>query len=753
MGFAAAAVSKLRAVLAQRREAVAAVLYAAGGFLMSASPVLAQAPPFGLAFAGAAAGGRMLWASAGAIFGYLTQADPAVSVRWIAALVLLCGLRWAFSFVEAARLALYTPLLAALSCGVTGMAVVVGGKEGSALLVLSESAITAAAGILFSRGLRAIDAGEPLAGTAAIGVGALAGVLLTGAAAVTGGAFAPVYIAVLWLVLCAASFSRAGQALLIASVAGVAVSFAGDGPLLLVFAAGALGAAAFTPLGGLFSAAALALTGTLALLFEGEAARVFPYLGACAIACALRLVTPLSVPRALGMLPRADLAQSEMLRRLLQTRLDAVRGALDAIAATARAVSDRLERLSGDRAQAMIDGVCDEVCGGCARKATCWSRYSDRITACSEVFFGKAERLPARLGCTREDLLCANLRRAGTRYASRRALQRQAGQLKGPTADQFAGTSLLLASLQEELGRIACADEGVCDSVKSALSALGGEPVSVSCFETQRGLPLLLAEVPARCVARLDPQAAAAALSEVVCQPLGPAEVRVHGALATLLWQAVPPVSAALCYRSRAADASGLCGDCCAAFPCGAGAAVLLLCDGMGTGSTAAVDAAMTVSLFTELLRAGVRFDAALRIVSAALLSRGGERLCTVDAAVIDLYALRLESCKAGAAPSYLLRGGRVRRIGANGLPIGILGGVEAVRTQLTLEPGDVVVLVSDGLTDDGDEWIPSQIAAAGGADLEALCESLLQTAADRRAQDRADDCSVLAARIDRAAP
>ena len=72
MEFAAAAWTRLRAVLAQRRETVAAILHAAGGFLMSASPLLAAAPPFGLAFAGAAIGGRMLWASAGAIFGYLT---------------------------------------------------------------------------------------------------------------------------------------------------------------------------------------------------------------------------------------------------------------------------------------------------------------------------------------------------------------------------------------------------------------------------------------------------------------------------------------------------------------------------------------------------------------------------------------------------------------------------------------------------------------------------------------------------------
>ena len=59
-----------------------------------------------------------------------------------------------------------------------------------------------------------------------------------------------------------------------------------------------------------------------------------------------------------------------------------------------------------------------------------------------------------------------------------------------------------------------------------------------------------------------------------------------------------------------------------------------------------------------------------------------------------------------------------------------------------------MIVLVSDGLTDQSDEWLPSQITAYAAGPIEELCENLLKTAQLRRAGGRADDCTVLAARI-----
>ncbi len=50
----------------------------------------------------------------------------------------------------------------------------------------------------------------------------------------------------------------------------------------------------------------------------------------------------------------------------------------------------------------------------------------------------------------------------------------------------------------------------------------------------------------------------------------------------------------------------------------------IVLSDGMGSGTAAAVDANMTVSLITKLIDAGVSYTAALKIVNSALLVKSG---------------------------------------------------------------------------------------------------------------------------------
>ncbi|MEG1774535.1 MAG: SpoIIE family protein phosphatase [Oscillospiraceae bacterium] len=257
----------------------------------------------------------------------------------------------------------------------------------------------------------------------------------------------------------------------------------------------------------------------------------------------------------------------------------------------------------------------------------------------------------------------------------------------------------------------------------------------------------VVAVFPARKATRLDLAKVTAELSELASQELALPEQLFEGD-STRLWWSVRARFAAECgHAQRAARCARLCGDSVADFRDAAGRAVLLLSDGMGVGGSAAVDATMTTSLLSRLLRAGATFDAALRLVNAALLSGGGEeRLCTVDACVLDLTTGQLDLYKAGAAPTFLIRQNRVQRIETASLPAGILGGAEARHTVLTLGDGDVVVMVSDGVTDTGTDWIPSQLQALAGQTPAVLCERLLATAVERRIGDREDDMSVLAA-------
>jgi hypothetical protein len=80
----------------------------------------------------------------------------------------------------------------------------------------------------------------------------------------------------------------------------------------------------------------------------------------------------------------------------------------------------------------------------------------------------------------------------------------------------------------------------------------------------------------------------------------------------------------------------------------------------------------MTAGLRERLIRAGFRFDSAIRIINSALLLKSGdESLATADSCEIDLFCGRADFCKAGAAPSYVLKHGHAVRVSAMSLPVG----------------------------------------------------------------------------------
>lgn len=104
---------------------------------------------------------------------------------------------------------------------------------------------------------------------------------------------------------------------------------------------------------------------------------------------------------------------------------------------------------------------------------------------------------------------------------------------------------------------------------------------------------------------------------------------------------------------------------------------------------------------------------------------------------------------KYGAAPSYIKKNGRVRRIRAACLPAGLQrDDSEAEATRVRLERGCFFVMVSDGVADaNDDEWLQDLLAGWTGTDPQQLTSAIL---ADSRTQrGGADDASVLAVYLD----
>ncbi len=194
----------------------------------------------------------------------------------------------------------------------------------------------------------------------------------------------------------------------------------------------------------------------------------------------------------------------------------------------------------------------------------------------------------------------------------------------------------------------------------------------------------------------------------------------------------------------------GLCGDTVKLLNDSKGRQILILSDGMGTGGRAALDGAMASGLLSKLVSAGFGFDSSLKVVNSALLVKSNEEsLATLDIASVDLFTGRCEFYKAGAAVSYIIKKSVVQKVELSSMPAGILKGIDFAKRTAVLSPGDTVVLMSDGVCSDGDDWLDYYFEFSERMTPQQTAESIVSNALKRLGGERADDMSVIVARLE----
>ena len=235
-------------------------------------------------------------------------------------------------------------------------------------------------------------------------------------------------------------------------------------------------------------------------------------------------------------------------------------------------------------------------------------------------------------------------------------------------------------------------------------------------------------------------------------------EERAHVA-ATLQASLVPPdfpvipgLVVAGCYRPGRSDVGG---DFYDVFPVRGRYWGFILGDVCGKGPAAAAKTALARYTLRTAAMLERRPADVLGVLNDALLERGEpESFCSA------IYA-RLRAIQTGASGELVVAGhprplvrrasGEVERLETGGALLGILEGDVAKRVPLSLAPGDMLVLYTDGVTEArrkgelfGEDRLVETIAAAGPSvdDVVRAVEEAITAFGDH---DRADDVAILA--------
>ena len=140
-------------------------------------------------------------------------------------------------------------------------------------------------------------------------------------------------------------------------------------------------------------------------------------------------------------------------------------------------------------------------------------------------------------------------------------------------------------------------------------------------------------------------------------------------------------------------------GDRCQRFLGTEGKYYIILCDGMGTGTEANLEARTGGDMLRRLLLAGYPAEHALGSLNSICALRDRAGVLTVDLAEIHLDTGSVCIYKWGAAPSYLIVDGKTEKIGTPTLPPGLsASGLQPPIKRTSLRCGERLVMVSDGV-------------------------------------------------------
>jgi len=442
------------------------------------------------------------------------------------------------------------------------------------------------------------------------------------------------------------------------------------------------------------------------------------------------------------------------------TRLEQVAQSLSSLAETVNDVYEALPHRCEDF-RWVIDNTHDTLCFNCGRRETCWKQeYAatmEGMEALRPLLEGsgglETGQLPGQLSrCIHPAALCAAASRSFALYRSRKEARIHSEAMRTALTEQYSAVAEALGVLGEQLGRPGDPEPYKSGRVADLFASLGSPPQECSVTLDDLGRTHAAVTLPRT---RFSAQELAALAQEVgrICRrTLETPQVLSCKGLTTLLFSE-KPVLQAVFGMAGAAARGGISGDAVQQF-CSPAAAQMILCDGMGTGRPAAVDGNLAAELTARLLKAGFTAELAARLVNVALaLKSEDESGATLDLVSVDLYTGTTRLFKAGAAPGFLVHGGRVRAVGDASLPVGILGGVNGQSRVVHLTAGDYVVLVSDGLLVDGPAWVAKQLelSAAAGEPPEQIAKTLVETARVRAQKTgRPDDITAAVLRLEK---
>lgn len=674
--------------------------YFLAGFLLAQSSVLENASPFAVSLISVSKRKNYFYSAVGGALGYLVF-TPESFARYAAAVVIVFLGTLALDLAEY-RTSPFLPMaISFCALAATGFVVDIktGGSSADFALTAAESILGGGGAFFFFRTLncslnRLRFKALPVSDLTCIVISV--SLILMSLSRLTIGGFSPARCIALLLVLFTVRYGSDRLGIMLALSVGFAFSLSGDNVLFLTGAYGfsALLACLFCPFGTLACGASFALSCALFTVAAGAGAYYFIETAAAAV---ILVICPRVLSEKIENFfhDGENITPDGSLRQSLVMRLRFASGAINYISESVNEVRERINDINDRRA------------------------------------------LERRANQTDQE------------YLSQEIINEKTNEIRMVASDQFFSIADMLAELAREFDEAEYFDNIAAGKIRRVLGEYDIYPKSISVIEDKYGRIRIEILTQGRETGFNDPKLQKE-VSKACSRYFSRCRVTHFKDDSMVTFTEKPNYSLDIGFAQHSAEGT-LCGDTIKTVNDGHGRSVLIISDGMGKGGRAALDGAMGAGLLSKLLTAGFGFDSALKVVNSALLVKSGdESLATLDCSCIDMFTGRTELYKAGAPATYIVKNNRVTKCELSSMPAGILRGIEFAKRTAVLSDGDLIVMVSDGITDPGSEWLSGILTGFEHVPPQQIADEILKEALNITKDMREDDMSVIVARLNR---
>ncbi len=509
----------------------------------------------------------------------------------------------------------------------------------------------------------------------------------------------------------------------------------------------------------------------LLFLFYTDASLLVPlWAGGWALGATTFLLTPKSCLVWLsGSLREQEGSKDKYIRKkeLLEERL---LGFSQAFAALSKTFVQQEEVQDKKDVSKLVDTIAEKACQGCGMAHYCWNEelyrtYSMTFSAlsyCEERGHITTAQLPDYFCqmCARKETFVDAVNQSYEGYRRDRLWLGRLAECRELVSQQMTAVSDILMGLSGhlEVGCVFLEQAGQLLKEECAKEGIRLKDVRVVEEKSRYGRQVQLSfrgcGCRGVCKSKLLPLVKRTMNRPMVLKEPNTCHCQKDG-ICTLRFVEVPSFSLTTATAFSSAVEHQPIGDSTGFLETDKGISIMALSDGMGQGKGAAEESRTAIELLEQFTEAGFERELAVKMINSALLLRKGEETyATLDICAVDLFDGRAEFIKLGAVSSYISRGGRILTVTSHTLPAGILQQVQIVKNEMLLKDGDMVFLLSDGITEAlGGEniaggWLKDKLESVTLSNPQDAADYILKEAQKEIKDIPKDDMTVVAGRF-----